>query len=262
MGSISAIGQEIHGVILSATDSIPIPYAHIGIIGTSIGTISDERGRFTLSPVAMNQTDTVRFSALGYAPQEFLVSNLGKENLIKLDQQIVNLEVVQVNDVKGNHKKQLGYKSVSKKIVTGWTKPKSGGQRGILLRFPAKKPVFSEKIRFHIARSSYDSLLFRVHFYQAKDNWPGKSVNQRDIFIKTKQRFGWVESDLTPYNLVLTDNTFVTLEIVEAWSTRKKGTLLISANLLKGAIYHRESSEDHWQKAKGTGASILVDVRY
>lgn len=257
-------GQTVRGAILSKKTQEPLPYAHIGIVGTSNGTISDENGRFSLALENADAGDSVRISMLGYQPQIHLAGALKKQETLKilLVPAAIELTEVEVRNIQGEDHKEIGHQSESEKIVTGWSRPKSGGERGILLKFPGRKTALVEKIHFHIARSTYDSLMFRVHFYEAHKKWPGREVTPRDIFIKTQKSNGWVQADLEDQQIILESKTIVTLEIVEAWASHSKGVLLLSANLFGGAIYHKEASEDKWQKARRTSASIFLDVRY
>ncbi|MEM6542832.1 MAG: carboxypeptidase-like regulatory domain-containing protein, partial [Bacteroidota bacterium] len=70
--------QDYKGVVLDATSGQPIPYVNIGILEKSIGTVSDEEGRFHLfvKPNSLDPNMQVLFSALGYETLEISLSNI------------------------------------------------------------------------------------------------------------------------------------------------------------------------------------------
>lgn len=59
---------EIHGRITD-TDSKPISFATVRIVGTIVGTLTDEEGKYSME-ASMADTITIAFSCLGYEPRE------------------------------------------------------------------------------------------------------------------------------------------------------------------------------------------------
>jgi hypothetical protein len=57
----------VKGRVLSLPDRQPIPYANIGIMDATIGTISDQDGSFSFRIPAHYMGDSILFSALGYS---------------------------------------------------------------------------------------------------------------------------------------------------------------------------------------------------
>lgn len=65
---LAAQGVEIRGRVTD-TDSKPIPFATVRVVGTTIGTLTDEEGKYTME-TRMADTITVAFSCLGYETRE------------------------------------------------------------------------------------------------------------------------------------------------------------------------------------------------
>ena len=68
--------NKIEGIIVDSLKN-PIQYTNIGILNKSIGTVSNEEGKFILNIGKANLNDTLRVSCFGYKPKQFLVKNIG-----------------------------------------------------------------------------------------------------------------------------------------------------------------------------------------
>src|SRR5690606_16492754 len=85
--SFSGVAQNhtpITGKILSESTKEPVPYAHISIPGTGIGTIANGEGRFRLIVPIVYEGKQVKISCIGYADYLFPIKKGGEENLIVL----------------------------------------------------------------------------------------------------------------------------------------------------------------------------------
>jgi TonB-linked SusC/RagA family outer membrane protein len=67
----------VTGRVLSADDRLPLPGANVVVVGTSVGTATDADGQYVLE--APSETDTLRFTFVGYEPQEIPI--LGREEI-------------------------------------------------------------------------------------------------------------------------------------------------------------------------------------
>ena len=81
--SLSVTGQEtlLAGKIVNAEDSLPIPFATIGIDKKAFGTVANEEGIFKFK-IYENQkltSDSCIISCVGYYPQKRNVNHLLKE---------------------------------------------------------------------------------------------------------------------------------------------------------------------------------------
>lgn len=96
---------SIRGNVTDKTDKSPLPGVSIIVKGTTIGTISDMDGNFTLS---VNQGNTLVFSFIGYNKQEITITNAAALNII-LEPENVDIDEVVV----------IGYGTVKKSDLTG-----------------------------------------------------------------------------------------------------------------------------------------------
>ena len=79
-----------------------LPSAHITIEGTSLGSITNEKGEFLLYIPAQNENKKIRFSYVGYLPASYEIKDVkGKNNIIvRLTPDAVSLEEVTVSPFK------------------------------------------------------------------------------------------------------------------------------------------------------------------
>lgn len=85
--SLRAMAQNstlITGRVLRESTKEPVPYAHLTIVGTGIGTIANGEGRFRLIVPIAYEGKQVKISCIGYADYLFPIKKDGEENLIVL----------------------------------------------------------------------------------------------------------------------------------------------------------------------------------
>lgn len=91
-------GQTITGIVMSTSDNKPLIYTGIGVIGTGIGTITNEEGRFNLEVKGLPVSSLIRFSMIGYKSQTYKVEELSnKDNILRLESETYKLPEVIVN---------------------------------------------------------------------------------------------------------------------------------------------------------------------
>lgn len=89
-------------ILLDEKKAEPLPYCNIMLMGRSIGTISNQEGKFNLKIPANAANDTVRISCMGYYPRWFAISELAefneKEIILKRSTiQLKSIDVVHFN---------------------------------------------------------------------------------------------------------------------------------------------------------------------
>eukprot|EP01029_Cantina_marsupialis_P021504 TRINITY_DN515492_c0_g1_i1.p2 TRINITY_DN515492_c0_g1~~TRINITY_DN515492_c0_g1_i1.p2 ORF type:complete len:1012 (+),score=174.97 TRINITY_DN515492_c0_g1_i1:3299-6334(+) len=102
---IYAQKSVVTGVVTSAEDGTPIPFASVVVKGTTIGTSTDFDGNYSIE---VPENGTLVFSIVGFAKQEILVGSQTVINVI-LDVETTGLEEVVV----------VGYGTQKKRDVTG-----------------------------------------------------------------------------------------------------------------------------------------------
>ena len=90
---------QIEGVLLEKGNGTPIPFANIFIKGTSLGTTSNDEGKFTLYVQSSDNNNEVVFSCIGYASKSIKIKDftLGQIVTIYLDPVIYSLQEVTIH---------------------------------------------------------------------------------------------------------------------------------------------------------------------
>lgn len=92
---------SIKGKVIDSSTKKSVPYTNIYLVGTNLGTISNNDGEFLLKvPVAYSNTP-IRFSFMGYKSQDLTVEQLKMQNnLVELAIEVITLKelVIRSND--------------------------------------------------------------------------------------------------------------------------------------------------------------------
>lgn len=123
-----SFAQTIKGTVTDAKTNAPLPYVNIGVIGKGIGTVTDDKGHYSLS-LNQNSADTIRISMIGYQPRAYVISDF----LAKFPTPAsiaLQPDLKQLKEVKVNNKKWkegiLGNTTTSKSSNAGFTSNKLG----------------------------------------------------------------------------------------------------------------------------------------
>ncbi len=79
----SAQGISVSGYVTSSYDNEPLPEISVHLKGTTIGTVTDFNGYYTINPVSA--TGTLVFSGMGYEDKEVPINGNTSLN-VKLDE--------------------------------------------------------------------------------------------------------------------------------------------------------------------------------
>jgi carboxypeptidase-like protein len=256
--SMNVLGQTVKGKVVDAKTGETLVYVNIGVVGTSIGTISNLKGEFTLKFENQPANGIIRFTMIGYQSQEFVVSELlNTELVINLLETPVLLEAVTIKP-KRFVKKRKGTKIESKLLVTGWYGVGEGYENGIKIK--VKNSVYVEALHFYIAQNDFDSVLLRLHIRKIIDDIPAEEMLTENILIPVSIASGWVDVDLKNYDLSYTQNFAITLEWLQAWGRNEMPNLLLSMSIIKGTIYSKIASEADWVIYKNKSPGMYLDV--
>ena len=80
LGYILQAQTMVFGKIIDAEFNEPLPYVNIGIPGAGIGTVSDEAGYYLLEIPNDKINDSLYFSMVGFASQNFKIDQLDGSN--------------------------------------------------------------------------------------------------------------------------------------------------------------------------------------
>jgi len=93
----------IKGKIIDSKTKNPIPYASVGILNTTSGTVSNQNGEFSFKFPASCKDSILYIMNIGYKNREIPVKNLyNKLNFIELNQEFVSIEEVIIRNTDPN----------------------------------------------------------------------------------------------------------------------------------------------------------------
>lgn len=213
------IAQTIEGKVMDSATKIPLAYVNIGILGSSVGTISNEDGTFTIVVTPKHSGDSIIFSMLGYERRVIQVRRLTDvgNTSVYLEEKPTRLETV---TVKGNRKKVRGYRLGNRYNKGGLIYGDSiaaGSAMALLIenKYPTyhedlKFPVYAEESNLFISRNTLDSFKVRIRFLSRHPTTglPDKDLFDQSIIHTSSVRHGWITFDLEPYRIIITDTSF------------------------------------------------------
>jgi len=254
--------RKISGRVVDE-DGRGLEYANIGIERANFGTTSFRNGLFELDVPLKHLSDTLTFSFIGFDPVKIAIIDIEDNQTIEMRSQPYSLSEVTITA--RQPKRQKTGITMTGAIGTGAT-----NVEWALLMKPRQLPARVEKLNFYvkfISRDWFDNpndtLYFRVNFYAVTDSMPGKNLTGQNIVIKSLQKTGWNELDLRPYNIVMTEEFFVSLEWLADLDKRpnKKfsyGTVVFRPR----ALFQRDTFFDTWRKIPGIALSINLEILY
>jgi len=81
----------IRGVVMDADSKEPLPYTNIIVLHKNIGTISNEKGEFSMDISVLSPNDSISFQYIGYAVNKMLIAQLDTASMVYLKEELINL---------------------------------------------------------------------------------------------------------------------------------------------------------------------------
>jgi len=266
--------QIIKGKVVDASSNNALEYASIGVINTSIGTITNEAGEFNLNVEKSTSTSIVRFSMMGYEPVSLSIGELtDKDNIIKLNEKPIQLNEVSVSP--NNVFRKIGITSQRNKVgLCGWGGDKRGKGHEIGSRFDLGNSISRiQKISFYIDKQSFNNCLLRMHIRGINNGIPDKELINENVLFNISKSSGWVDSDLNKYDIFLKGEVAVTLEWVNAFGVNlnnlkkmgkdkvKSSVILIPITKSADCLYYRWGVEAQWLKTENQSPCIYLTIQ-
>jgi hypothetical protein len=272
--NLQFFGQTITGKIVSASSNEPLIYASIGVIETSYGTITNENGNFNLDIKGLPVSSLVRFSIIGFKSRIFSIEELSdKDNIIGLESVTYNLPEVIVNPI--GKPKKVGTTNYTLKggfCGLAGTDSGKGYEIGTKLEL-GKYPVRLRTLNMHLFKQSFDSSLFRLHIRNIIDSLPGIELLNTNILIALTKESGWVDVDLSKYNLVFEGDIVLSLEWIKVIGVNKANILringqkqlttsvLFNLKMNHGSMFSRWGTEAKWLRHERRSPSFYLTVQ-
>jgi len=254
---------NISGKVLDEKNEA-IPYAAIGSLKQTTAVLSNEKGVFRLELKEIDETDSIKFYAIGYKEQyipitQLKTSGVNEIRLLPSDQQLEEVEV----SAKKLYRKKLGVLKYDKTNCTGFVGLENnwkGVEAAIRIQNDNKKLIKIVDFQFYIIKNQLpDSLAFRLNIYSSNEFYPTKNILKKSIIFKTNIKQGEVSLDLSAYDIRAYDDVFVSLEcLMEKVSIAD----FCFAGQNNEPAYIRESVFKKWKKVRGGGGAFNVSVLY
>ena len=265
--------QEIEGRILDSLSSIPLEYASLGIVDTRYGTITDQQGMFRLEVKELDPESMLRISMIGYKAQSFTLEELrNKDNIILLAVDPVPLAEVTISPMGEPY--SIGttqYNRLGNWCGWGGSRFGKGHEIGTRLDL-GDQPVHIRKLHVHVHRQAYDTIWFRLHIRNLKDEKPNEELLTGNVIVTIEAEKGWVELDLDEYNIVQEGEVAISLEWLKisgvnedrAMKINQKVTteyLLFNTKKKQGIIYTRWGVEGKWNTGSEGSPAMYLTVQ-
>ena len=267
------LAQNYQGIVLDSTNGVAIPYVNIGIVGKNVGTVTNEKGYFSIILDADKfYYDTIRFSIVGYQSisfqvHEFLNSKFKTDNRIFLSPKSTLLQeiIISASSASGLI---LGNKPKSKYANAGFINNKLGHEIGSLFKVK-NSPILLDSvqldsIQLNFVKCNYEKIFLRLNVYRVIDR-KEENVLHEPIYISLSKSEILARPiiDLSMYNILINSDFIVSVEIVK--DLGEKGLYFYAS--MQSETYpalFRETSQSSWRflthKSKPAGISILAFV--
>lgn len=270
--SLQLPGQStVEGTIKDGKSMKGLAYVNVGVVGKNVGTVTDSDGRFQLTVEETYDHDTLSISMVGYQRKSWRVSDfrqlLRHETEIILDEEAYTMDEVVVygEKFKGRKLKEkvLGNPTESKSNRTGFETNYLGNEMGIVIK-NKKRPTYIKDFNVSVVSNKYDSFKFRINFYDMKKGLPDKNILKENIIVTSDMKEGKLTVDLTPYNIMVEDDFFVSMEWIEDMG--EHGLFFSTETSAASPTIVRKTSQGAWKEvgkmAYNTGIGITVTVQY
>ncbi len=257
----------IKGKVLNEENQ-PIAYANIGFVNSSVGTVSNANGEFSLTiPNELSAEQNLRISMMGYGSREFRRDQLSMNEtlMVKLVKEDFLLPEVSVSN-KETVTKQKGNMSPNSRIKTNLaisTEPNMNLGASIGRRFNlGKKTTQVQKLHFFIAGNNYDTVLVRIQFYSIKGGKPHSPLHSEQIVREIVQfRKGWVEIDLEQYNLVFNQDVAASVEWIGASQRGNAFYMNMNMPAFGETHYYRFGAQNKWKVFHAMSTSMYLTLQ-
>jgi hypothetical protein len=250
--------KNCNGILIDSTTAQPIEFANIGIVGKGFGTVTNEKGEFNFLVPDSLSTSPVKISMIGYKSKTLSLAKSSESGIIKLAQSATNLNEVAVS-AKKTKVKILGNETKTTSMTAGFTKNTLGAELAVKLNIKHPK-THLRKFYLNIANNSIEKPIFRFNVYNKDDKGlPKDNILLQSIIIEFKETKGLIELDLSPYNLYVDDDVFISVEWIKDLGDVKG--LFFSTKMVGSPTYFRQASQDKWSKIP-IGVGLHAEVAY
>jgi hypothetical protein len=230
--SLYVSAQQVHimGEIVDVQTNLPVAAATISIVEKNLFYPANNNGEFDIASKQLMDTDSLRFSCIGYKTMKIRIGDMLLKGVVKLFPMINILGEVKINLpplINVGCKDDEG-----KKFTAEW----AGLDQATFMEGSANVKGIINTIGFYLS-SGKKSLSggdvtapFRIRlFYVDTNGMPGNEITKEVIIVSAKKNNAWFDVDLSAYHIQNPDSGFFasfTLLNYEYYQLRKgaKGT--------------------------------------
>ncbi|MNS09241.1 hypothetical protein D3C72_407200 [compost metagenome] len=260
--------KTIKGIV---TDSLknPIQYVNVGVLNKPLGTLTNASGEFILNVDSSMNLDTLKISCLGYKSKEMKVESLinnKSEIQISLANYIEKLDEVVITSGKlkmYNEGKEKTKTSASVIFANpNYVNQNLGSEIGRKFSLGTKKPSILTHFKFFIRENNFELVKFRINIYSINNNRPVKKLFGSNIIVDVNNKGkGWVNVDLTKYDIKTQEDIIVTVEWLEGSKDGSRLNLPIIIPSLGSTHYYKFGSQAKWQKYSNLSSSMILSYK-
>ncbi len=258
--------QTISGLVTDKESHEALAYVNIGLVGKTIGTISDIDGQYSLTVSDANYKDTIKFSSIGYESlalpvKTFIQQYQSKKYNVPLLKKNITLSEVEVKAKKIIHTATGNPPGKDRMCIVSFNpnnRELRGHEIGATMKIK-KNWTYLENAYFHFGYITEDSILFRVNVYNLKNGVPDSNLLAQPIYFTTKLEQGTVSVDLKPYNIVVYDTFFISLEWIDSHAQGRLCVSVDSGSKPNSGSFQRTTSQDKWRDF-GTNLKFFCSI--
>lgn len=251
--SAIAMAQEVRisGRTIAMPEEVPLGYVNIGIVGSNIGTVSDEEGFFSMRVPRNKIDEIVVFSALGFTTEERTVRELFQStsrNTIYLTERALELGEVGISASR-LEEEEIGIMDTGFNWISAGVENKSPGFELAMKMEARRYPSILQNLRFYVNYNPGRSAIIRINVYENDNGVPGQNIVRENIIFRTTQKNGWVRLNLEPYRVVVQNDFFIGLEWIENLEGEETFSMYLAGKRKKEyerVVYTRLSRHDTW----------------
>ena len=249
----AALAQAISGRVTDAQTGRALPFVNIGVVGRALGTVSDEQGQYGLAFQEKLADDTVRVSYLGYQPRLLTLRQLRAQPAVALRPAAVALAEVRVRGKSRSWRNRtLGFDGNSENSTLHLDAKSLGAETGTVI-YLKHKPTKVLQANFNVAHNQVGAVTLRINLYRldARGRPTNEKLLRREVIVRTALAHGPLTVDLTPDNLLLTEDFFLSLEWVggaDADALHRGLAFSAGIGYANNDVYFRPTSQASWER--------------
>ena len=249
------------GVLKDINSKEALAYVNIGVLNKNSGTVSDVNGQFQLVLDEKYDNEILKISIIGYKSIIYNVADF-KKAITENKDFFLEKEVAELKEIIISNKKMqtrnFGNVLEKKTVSAGFVNNVLGNEIGMIIKIK-KKPTFIKAFHAIVDYNHYKEFKFRLNFYDLKDGLPNNSILQESIIVTSTIKKGKLSVDLDEYDIVVQDDFFVAIELIEGLG---EGGLHFLADYSGNQIISRAASQGKWKKQEDVSFGFSVTAKY